>query len=94
VDFFWCFCKKERHETEEIAEKRKKFKKHKKELREEWEKENGTPWPTDDDGTPYDAHHLDPIEYCGENASRNLVPVRKGDHPRITKAINDCLAKC
>ena len=65
----------------------------KRELIRQWEDENGIPWPTYDEdvfteagkplrpaGARYDAHHIQPLTYGGENVSSNITPLHALEH--------------
>ena len=73
--------------------KREEFGFTKNDLIQEWEKRNGIPWPTYKEnvyspsgklirraGDKYDAHHLQPLTFGGENKSINLTPLHALEH--------------
>ena len=83
----------ERRDTAENAEMRDGFDDKKRELIRQWEDENGIPWPTYDEdvfteagkplrpaGARYDAHHIQPLTYGGENVSSNITPLHALEH--------------
>lgn len=78
---------------EEVSSKRLEYKKEKNNLISEWEEKNGQEWPTYDEdlvnengnvirrkGDKYDAHHVQPLEYGGENEAGNLTPINAENH--------------
>lgn len=77
----------------EIGRKRIDFKLNKESLINNWEKSNNKNWPTYKSdvyskygsrirkiGDKYDAHHIKPLEYGGENSASNLTPLHAKDH--------------
>ena len=82
-----------RRDASENATMREEFDGNKKRLIKEWEKKNGKSWPiyVEDiysdsgkrirrKGDRYDAHHVQPLTYGGENSSPNLTPLHVLDH--------------
>lgn len=79
--------------SEQNGIRREEFGFIKNDLIKEWEKRNGIPWPTYKEdvyspsgklirraGDKYDAHHLQPLTYGGENESINLTPLHALEH--------------
>ena len=73
--------------------KREEFSKCKDNLIREWEDKNGCKWPTYNEdvyspsgklirraGDRYDAHHIQPLTFGGENRSSNLTPLHAAEH--------------
>lgn len=73
--------------------KREEFSKCKDNLIREWENKNGCKWPTYNEdvyspsgklirraGDRYDAHHIQPLTFGGENRSSNLTPLHAAEH--------------
>jgi hypothetical protein len=81
-------------ESEHVALQRQEFNANKQELIETWQQDSGQNWPRyekdvsdPNTGTPirlkgdlYDAHHVQPLKYGGENSATNIVPVHAHDH--------------
>ena len=77
---------------EKLKEMRDDFKKNKETLISEWEKETGKEWPryTEDvvkdgviikkKGELYDAHHIKPLRWGGDNTASNITPMAWGPH--------------
>lgn len=78
---------------EENAQKREEFDNKKDELKKEWEKINGRPWPKYKQdvyssngklirkaGSDYDAHHIQPLGMGGKNEVKNITPLHAGVH--------------
>jgi hypothetical protein len=89
----------ERRSPEENGKKRANFQGHgeggrnnpeyKGNLRNEWEKLHGKPWPryTEDNcpnirnpGDCYDAHHIKPLSWGGESIASNITPMHADVH--------------
>lgn len=90
VDFVHCCCKWEGHSTEENERRRKDFNGKRDKIRKEYEEKTGSTWPTDDKGRNDDAHHVDPIEWCGENNLDNIIPVPADKHRELHKKYRAC----
>jgi hypothetical protein len=77
---------------EECESKRADFNRNKDAIRADWEKRNGQEWPMYGDneyndkgklfpkGEKYDAHHIQPLKYGGENTVENITPIHKDEH--------------
>lgn len=78
---------------EETAIRRDEFDDNKIELKKQWEKENGQPWPKYDvdvyssngkiirkAGGDYDAHHIQPLGMDGKNEVSNITPLHANEH--------------
>ncbi len=78
---------------EENAEMREEFSDNKAQLKIEWEKANGTPWPKHEhdvysandklirkEGSDYDAHHIQPLGMGGKNEANNITPLNAEIH--------------
>lgn len=72
---------------------REDFGKNKNDLIKQWENSNDCQWPTYDKdvysqggklirraGDKYDAHHIQPLTFGGENTSNNLTPLHALEH--------------
>lgn len=79
--------------SDENGIKRDEFSKSKCNLISEWENENGCKWPTYKEdvysqsgklirraGDRYDAHHIQPLTFGGQNTSANLTPLHAAEH--------------
>jgi hypothetical protein len=82
-----------RRDAVENAEMRDEFDDSKGDLIRQWEDENGVKWPTYDEdiytdsgnkirgvGNRYDAHHIQPLTYGGENTASNITPLHALEH--------------
>jgi len=82
-----------RRDSAENAEMRDEFDDVKGDLINQWEEDNGVEWPTYDEdvytdsgskirgaGNRYDAHHIQPLTYGGENISSNITPLHALEH--------------
>lgn len=83
-------------EAEENAEMRDAFDLKKTQLKQEWEKVNGRPWPKYEEdvwyssgnksiwireaGDDYDAHHIHPLGMGGKNEASNITPLHVNVH--------------
>ncbi|WP_028517447.1 HNH endonuclease signature motif containing protein [Ruminococcus flavefaciens] len=78
---------------EENVSARKDFDNKKADLRKQWEEKTGKEWPVYKEdvysdsralirqaGTPYDAHHIQPLELGGKNEVDNITPIHAKDH--------------
>jgi len=78
---------------EENALAREEFDDKKSELKKEWERDNGRPWPTYQEGvyssngklircagSDYDAHHIQPLGLGGKNEVNNITPLHAEVH--------------
>jgi hypothetical protein len=78
---------------EETAARRDEFDDKKSELKKQWSKENGQPWPKYDQdvyssngkiirkaGGDYDAHHIQPLGMNGKNEASNITPLHANEH--------------
>lgn len=78
---------------EENAAARNEFDDKKADLKKEWEKENGRPWPKYEHdvyssngrlirtaGSDYDAHHIQPLSMGGKNEVKNITPLNAEVH--------------
>lgn len=83
----------EKKTPEENAAAREEFNDKKAELKKEWEKKNGRPWPKYENdvysstgklirraGTDYDAHHIQPLSMGGKNEANNITPLHANVH--------------
>ena len=83
----------ERSTSSETRQKRIEFAQMKKDLRNEWEKLHGRPWPRYDrdikdengniirrKGDRYDAHHIQPLTLGGKNEASNITPLSAAVH--------------
>jgi hypothetical protein len=89
-----CFDEQwEKISPEQCAQKRSEFNKQKNSIIGDWEKENGMSWLKYDkdiyssndrllrkQGDYYDAHHIRPLSFGGENSARNLTPLNAEVH--------------
>jgi hypothetical protein len=79
--------------NEELKASRTEFNQNKRQLLTAWEQENGKPWPTyandvvtadgrkiRQSGDRYDAHHVQPLAFGGENKAPNITPMHATDH--------------
>jgi hypothetical protein len=82
-----------RREASENAEMRDEFDDVKRGLIRQWEDQNGISWPTYNEdvytdtgsmirgaGNRYDAHHIQPLTYGGENTASNITPLHALEH--------------
>ncbi len=82
--------------VEECHNERADFQHNKDAIRSDWEKKNGQEWPRykEDvysekgkllakEGDKYDAHHIQPLKYGGENTVENITPIHKNDHGKV-----------
>ncbi|MCQ6558480.1 HNH endonuclease signature motif containing protein [Paenibacillus mendelii] len=100
---------------DEVADNRMEFRNMKDSLIQQWEERTGIEWPTYGEdiysnngikirsaGDLYDAHHIRPLEFGGDNSADNLTPLHAEDHydrqgihapggvfARIGEALND-----
>jgi len=82
----------ERLSPEEVAEKRAEFNANKERLIKEWEEKNGREWPCYKEdvyvngklirkaGDRYDAHHIKPLSFGGQNEAGNITPISAEKH--------------
>jgi len=83
----------EKRTPEENAKMREEFDDKKEQLKREWEKANGRPWPKYEEdvyssngklirkaGSDYDAHHIQPLGMGGKNEASNITPLHAGVH--------------
>lgn len=83
----------ERLRPNEVAKQREEFTELKPDLKKQWEKENGRPWPkyTEDvysangklirkAGDDYDMHHIQPLCMGGKNVVSNITPLHAEVH--------------
>ena len=85
---------------EEVAKRRDEFKNKKNDLIKEWEKQNGKEWPRYKEdvvvndvtiakaGDLYDAHHIKPLSWGGENTASNITPMEWGPHHQKVHAVD------
>ncbi len=81
-----------REPKEKVQEKRRDFKNNKSDLIKEWENQTGKEWPTYKEdvvndgvtirkkGDLYDAHHIKPLSWGGENTASNITPMEYNPH--------------
>ena len=75
------------------GEMRDEFGNSKNKLISDWENQNNTKWPTysedvyspngkliRQEGDKYDAHHIQPLTYGGENRAENITPLHASEH--------------
>lgn len=86
------FDKIEKVTKEKLKEMRNEFKNNKDKLIAEWEKQTGKEWPRYKEdvvkdgivikkkGELYDAHHIKPLSWGGENIVSNITPMAWGPH--------------
>lgn len=77
---------------ENVQQKRRDFNSKKNSLIKEWENQTGKEWPTYKEdvvkdgvtirkkGDLYDAHHIKPLSWGGENTATNITPMEWGPH--------------
>lgn len=78
---------------EEVAKQREEFIANKADLKKQWEKEHGRPWPKYEHdvysangklirkaGSDYDAHHIQPLSMGGKNEVKNITPLNAEVH--------------
>jgi hypothetical protein len=78
---------------EEVSRRREEFDDIKGDLKKQWEKEHGIPWPKYEHdvysangklirkaGTDYDAHHIQPLAMGGKNEVKNITPIHAENH--------------
>ena len=83
----------EKISPKENAKMREEFDEKKADLKKEWERINGRPWPKYEHdvyssngklirkaGTDYDAHHIQPLSLGGKNMASNITPLHAGVH--------------
>lgn len=82
----------ERLPKEEVAKRRDAFKRDKANLIKEWENQTGREWPRYKEdvivngvvvakaGDLYDAHHIKPLSWGGENTASNITPMEWRPH--------------
>lgn len=83
----------EKISPEEVRQMRLEFAGKKDELIREWEMKHGREWPRYEQdiyneygtlirqkGDLYDAHHIRPLEFGGENSADNITPLHAKDH--------------
>lgn len=83
--------------VEECESKRAEFNRNKDAIRADWEQKNGQEWPRYQEdvysekgkllakeGDKYDAHHIHPLKYGGENIAENITPIHKNDHGKAS----------
>lgn len=49
-------------------------------IRKEWEGLHDSPWPVGVDGSPHQAHHVEPLADGGADDAANIEPLPKADH--------------
>lgn len=81
-----------REPKEKVQEKRNDFKSKKNDLIKEWENQTGKEWPRYKEdvkrdgvvvaraGDLFDAHHIKPLCWGGENTASNITPMEWGPH--------------
>lgn len=89
------------HEINKLM--REKFDDIKSDLRDQWEKEHGIEWPRYKEdvydangnivrhkGDRYDVHHIQPLEYGGQNTVDNITPLAYDKHKEIHSKYSPC----
>ena len=83
----------EKMSPEDTEKKRAEFAKDKGDLISQWENDNGMKWPTYTEdvvspsgkvirnaGDKYDAHHIQPLTFGGQNEASNITPMHASEH--------------
>ena len=86
---------------EEIRAARKEYKENREALIQEWEEQNGRPWPTyeedvySDDGRlvarkgdRLEVHHICPLKLGGKNEVKNIMPLGYKEHRSASSGIH------
>lgn len=92
-DMFFTASDLKKRTPEENAKLREEFADEKIQLKREWEKINGRPWPKYEQdvysangklirkaGNEYDVHHIQPLGMGGENDAGNITPLNAEVH--------------